>query len=460
MARLHERAVRILAEVGVRVTEPRLRKRLQGKRGLSFVGDRVMLTPELVAQTVNLCERQKKPAPAQPKTAERISIMTGGHARHILDLATGSLRPFTEKDAVEMAKLTDALRVRDVLGEVPDTPQDLPPTLRNVAQYRIALEWCRGRHYASVSCAAEARFIREMAKVAGKNFGLELYLISPLRLEGNELEMVLDYLETCPESEKPIPVGIASMPTMGLSAPVDPLSLFVLGIAESLGGCVLMRLALEGEANVGFGRINAYPCDFQSGALVVGTPEAALIEVVRRDFDRFYRHGAFGRALRTMSPVPGIQAAAEKAAGAVVCALAGYETFHGGGLLALDEIFSPVQLLIDCDIRDYALQVARGFEPDNSFDDVAVLRDALAAESDPLPFLTHPTTVAGFRKVFSPSALFQRAVCRKDVMPQEDILARARSEAQRLIASHDYRLDAAPLREIERIYRRATEELG
>lgn len=460
IARLHERALRLISQIGLKVTEPRLISRLTGKPGLSFIGDRVLIHPEVADAMVDLGKRQRSSVPRQPQTPQRITIMTTHHARHYTDPETGRSRPLTETDAIEAAKLSDSLRDRDVAGGAPGPPQDLPPRLNVIAQYRISLEWSRTGHDVAVSSLNEVRFIREMARVMDQDFGFGLYLISPLRLEGNELEMVLDYLDTCHGSDKPIHVGISSMPTMGLSAPVDPIASFVLGIAENIRGFVLMSLALGQEAYVSFGRINSYPCDFGKAALVVGTPEAVEIEVVRRDFDRFYRHGSFARALRTMSPVPGLQAAAERAAGAVSCALAGYDTFYGGGLLGLDEIFSPVQLVIDCDIRDYALAVARGFSWDEGFDDVGVFREVLEATDEPLPFMTHPITIEKYREVFTPTLLFRRDVYHGQPEPEEDITARAREEIQRRLQTHDYRLDADRLKEINRIYRQAQEELA
>lgn len=455
---LHERALRILDEVGLRVTDVRLVERLKGKRGVRFAGDRVTFDPAVIDELVNVQGRQDTPMPRQPPVPERITIVTSYHAGYIADADTGERRPLTESDVIEMARLSDALRDRDVLGGAPGAPQDLPPGLRSVAQYKISLEWSRSGHYAPVSSVREYRYIRAMAKAMGNEFHMECYLISPLRMEGNEVTAVLDYLETCGPEDKPVPVGVNAMPTMGLSAPVDPLSIFALGIAENMGGFAALRLAYEEDINVQMSRPNAYPCDFRTGCLVVGSPEAVLIEVVRRDIDRFYRCRSWARALRTMSCSAGIQSAVEKTAGAITSALAGYHEWFGGGLIGLDEVFSPVQLLIDCEIRDYALQVAKGFEVDEDFDDVALLKDILQNSEDALPFMTHPTTVDNYRKVYRAPHLFDRSMSKADSASGKAILDKVREEIEHLIASHEYRLEDDRLREIENIYARAQKE--
>jgi trimethylamine:corrinoid methyltransferase-like protein len=234
----------------------------------------------------------------------------------------------------------------------------------------------------------------------------------------------------------------------------------VLGLAESMGGLAALRLAFGEDVRTDMSRAAAYPCNFKTGGLIVGSPEAVLIEIIRRDLDRFYRQGSFARALRTMSSAVGIQTAAEKAAGAIASALAGYETWFGGGMIGLDEIFSPIQLMIDCEIRDYALQVVRGFEADEEFDDVAILRDALRSRDDPLPFMTHPSTLATFRNVFREPGLFRRDSYKGQSHPREDLVDRAREEIRRRIESHTYDLAADKAAEIDGIYRQAQAELG
>ena len=125
----------------------------------------------------------------------------------------------------------------------------------------------------------------------------------------------------------------------------------------------------------------------------------------------------------------------------------------------MDEVFSPAQLMIDCEIRDYALQVVQGLVADEQFDDVAVLQEVLQNTDDSLPFMTHPTTIANYRAVFRNPRLFHREHQQSDTWGSEDIIEHAQTEARRLIQTHTYRLDGDRLREIERIYVRAQREL-
>ena len=61
-----------------------------------------------------------------------------------------------------------------------------------------------------------------------------------------------------------------------------------------------------------------------------------------------------------MAKVPDCQSAAEKAAIMTAGAFLGARHFCCAGTLSLDEIFSPEQLLVDCEIRDWVQRGARG----------------------------------------------------------------------------------------------------
>ena len=143
-----------------------------------------------------------------------------------------------------------------------------------------------------------------------------------------------------------------------------------------------------------------------------------------------------------------------------MAALGGYSSWFGGGLIGLDEVFSPLQLMIDLEIRDYALQVVQGFEADLDFDDVTVLREIIDSREERLPFMTHPTTVEGFRRVFRQPRLFQRDAYKGEPNPGDDVLETARKEVKELVAGHTYRLETPQLEEVERIYALARTELG
>jgi len=81
-----------------------------------------------------------------------------------------------------MARLSDALRERDVLGGAPGAPQ-ICPRAAECGQYKISAEWSRAGDYAPVSSVASIAH-REMARVLGHDFSMECYLISPLRWKG------------------------------------------------------------------------------------------------------------------------------------------------------------------------------------------------------------------------------------------------------------------------------------
>ncbi len=89
------------------------------------------------------------------------------------------------------------------------------------------------------------------------------------------------------------------------------------------------------------------------------------------DFNRFYGHqtgGAPGN-IHVMSKIPDVQSAADKAAIMAVGAHLGARWFGSAGTLSLDEIFSPTQLILDCEIRDWVQRAIRGVDLTDAEDD-------------------------------------------------------------------------------------------
>jgi trimethylamine:corrinoid methyltransferase-like protein len=100
-----------------------------------------------------------------------------------------------------------------------------------------------------------------------------------------------------------------------------------------------------------------------------GRPEMQRVNIAYADLARFYGCGCSGHAGLTDARVPSCEAGAQKATGALITALA---TGFGGieaGLMGVDEIVSPVQMVLDCDIaRSLAALLAEPALDDNDIE--------------------------------------------------------------------------------------------
>jgi trimethylamine:corrinoid methyltransferase-like protein len=177
-----------------------------------------------------------------------------------------------------------------------------------------------------------------------------------------------------------------------------------------------------------------------------------LYQMLGADFNRFYGWGSDPGPgnFHVMAKLPNGQSAAEKASILSLGAFLGARHFSCAGTLSLDEIFSPEQLLLDCEIRDW---VERGLQGvwlgEEAVENwVEEIRAGVARG-----FLNRDSTLDHYQD----HAWYPRRFARGAIGPwlangQPQLSGQLKKEAQRRIAEHQYELDADRRRAIEEIY--------
>ncbi len=254
-----------------------------------------------------------------------------------------------------MTCLVDSLADQGVRGAPPGTPLDVPPDLQPIAQFRIAAIYARqGATAVDPTSPLTARYLFELSDVMGEPIrSLPVYMPTPLRLGGELLEVVLACLDRLDH------ISVNSMPAAGLSSPLQPFGALALAAAETIGGAIAVQ-AMTGKP-VSFSPA-FFPADLRTGAMVFGSPENMLFHMLAADFNRFYGFpdGYAPENIHLLAKLPDGQSAAERAAILVTGAALGARHFMCAGALSLDEIFSAEQLLLDCEIRDWAQHAIQG----------------------------------------------------------------------------------------------------
>jgi trimethylamine:corrinoid methyltransferase-like protein len=170
----------------------------------------------------------------------------------------------------------------------------------------------------------------------------------------------------------------------------------------------------------------------------------------------FYGIPLVAKSLLTTSKQPDAHAAAEKSAHTLAAALMGARIFTCAGLLAVDEIYSAEQLVIDYEIVQHVRRVCQGFE---FGDETLAIQTIQEVGPAPANFLEHPTTLANFRAATWDPDLFVHTTMRQwQARGQPDVVRQARHIAKKRIAEHAYTLDADKRRDLEAIYQRAKRE--
>ncbi|NPV08553.1 MAG: hypothetical protein HPY83_11415 [Anaerolineae bacterium] len=443
---VHDGALTILERTGLEVESASLRETLARHRGVSVVEGRARFESQLVEDLL----QRPEPRPWQPAQGDRIHLSGGCCAHHIVDPDTDRIRPVTWDDLVEGVRLFDAMHDVDVSGHAPGFPQDVPPDMQALGEYVIGALYGRGGPSFTAPCPLEAyEYLLRMDEVLGRETSLPLYVISPLKLMGDSFQVVERFLNRVDR------FSVGSMPVMGATAPIHMPSAFMLALAESFGGLVVIKL-LRPDARVSFGFM-AFPMDMKFGTMVYGAPEMNLCDMFRMEMAAFYgRENGATRSIRSMSKRPDFQAALERAGSAVAGVLMGSRAFFGAGMLSVDEVWSPEMLVMDREIADYAERFARGIELGPEALDPAVAEEGALAGS----FMGLDSTLQHFRQAYWLPKLSERRMLNGWLAAgAPDLRHRAREEMRRLLDACEFELPAEQARALRHLYREAAQQI-
>lgn len=455
-AQVHELAVCILTRFGLEVLDEGVLAAMT-RAGFHVQGRRVFFEPRVVEEYVEEMRRTTggQEAPRE-EGAPRLRLRVQPYSHRVHDLETDTLIPHTEATLTRWTRLVDTFADEGVDGSIPGYLLDEPGPMQPITQYRIAaLNARNGAYPIDPWSPATAGYVFDIAEAMGHPiWGLSVYLPTPLCLGGQTLEILLSQLHRLRH------VYVGTMPAAGVEAPIQPMGAFALALAGQLGGLVTLRVV--SKLPVSF-RPFATPFDLRSLAMVYGSPENLLFHLAAADLNRFYDHqpsGAIciyegswpqgvGRGnIHDMAKLPGPQSAAEKAAIMAVSAMLGARFFHHAGVLSLDEIFSPEQLLLDVEIRDWVQRLVAGL-------DTTIPGDGLLEEIEEgmrHGFMGTDSTLDNYRRLYWYPRLFERDFLGHwEQAGSKRWRERVREEIERRLAGHSYELDAVRRRELERI---------
>lgn len=450
---MHEKALEILETIGIKVTNKFLIRRIEGHGGFKLQENWVKIKSSLVEDLVTEIRLRRKQSTPYSLSEEAL-ILSPGYpgCSWMVDLDTDAIKPLTTEKLIEATKLIDSLYDWGVRGGAPGAPVDVPPKLRRIAQCLIGYTYSRSAGPAPFESYEEAIYIKRMADTMGHGFGVDVYVISPLRLEGISLDRAIPFLE----SGECNWVGVTSMPLAGATAPVYPVGAFIQGISEALGGYTILHEAYP-KIPIGFSA-NAYHFDMRHGNIVFGSPEQTLMDLFSIALNMFYGGGLHGvRSFRTVAKQVDVQAQIEKASSATVGVLTGPGTFIHAGLLSIDEIFSPVQLIIDCELARYLTRLARGLE--FTEDQIKLSIQAIARCAPRGQYLTDETTLKDYRRIYWTPEIFDYSLFHT-YKPSLDVIEKAKKICREKIQTHTYMLEDEKRRKLEEIYREAAKALS
>jgi trimethylamine:corrinoid methyltransferase-like protein len=194
--------------------------------------------------------------------------------------------------------------------------------------------------------------------------------------------------------------------------------------------------------------------------MMLGTPEFDLLDMMHRDIHEYYGVPWTMKLVHTSAPLPNAQAQIERSVCATLGVLEGYTYFVPIGQIAVDEVWSAAQTVLDIDIISHARRVAKGVESGTGLDlgHLAEVIDEVVREGG--LFAQHESTVANFRTQYHQPRILERLTLAQWLdQKQPDVVLEAQRRAEELVVQHEYEPSQDILRELKRIYEKGKEQL-
>ena len=370
--------------------------------GCTVAGERVGFPAAVIDKVMARCESDRRAWQARPAApvaaAADLSFFTHGQALHLCDPETNTLREAKTADLAAWCWFVEALGIRE-RAHPTFIPTDGPIGSADFRTFStILLNSSRPYCVSVYSAAMLPFFIEACAAVKGSVeavkadpvFAAKGWVTSPFKLDRGNLDLAMEARRLLGQ-----PVEFGLLPVVAASTPVTVAGALVQNTAECLAVSAL-RLAIDNLPQPIVG--SSAMMDMRHGFPRQLGPDLFLHNLASREMDDFLYRGRCDNHgwgwCGAGAAIVSAQSVLEKGLGFGLGLAMGVRSF-GVGCLAFGDVGSPVQLLIDLELADYARHLYR----DVSVDDEHIGMDTiLQTAPSGGRYLETPHTAAFFRE--------------------------------------------------------------
>ena len=199
-------------------------------------------------------------------------------------------------------------------------------------------------------------YISEMCRIAGQPEGSGIIggMRSPLSLGRHYCELYWQAFQ------RGMPAGLYGMPSLGGTTPVTLAGGVAVQLAE-IWAIAMVQQHFYGQETLGYGP-SLSPLDMSTGLWRFGRPETGLTHVALGNLAKRRKASFHSNSFLAEAPEPSEEMAYGKALSAIPTLLAGSLGTGSSGLLSLDEVMSPTQMILDDEFAGALKRLAAGFE--------------------------------------------------------------------------------------------------
>ncbi len=460
--KIHQATLTVLNETGVRFPcEKALKLFAEAGAEVDFKDQTVKIQPDLLMENLAHAPRQFTMGSRGDRDLDvvldgnKTYCGTAGTGTRTIDPETGKRRPSTKNDIAMMALISDYLPSISFYWPMV-AAQDCP--VESIALHELEASFANTqKHVQIVSCVNEitATYAVEMAKtIAGNSEHLKtrppLSLIaspiSPLANDTGVIDAALVF------AEAGLPVGFASMPVLGSTAPASIAGTMVLGNAEILSSVCLLQLANPGTP-VFYPLFSAMMNPF-TGGILVSTQIQHLFYAGTVQLGHYYNlpvMSSFGGS-DLQHPENWSVGKSDAIDAFFVCAT-GPDMLPSFGLLEAYTLLYPEKLLFD----DEIIQVVKTMTEGLCINSDTLAVDEIMAVGPRGHFLDRDFTIDHIRQLWQPGITRDWSAVNQDF---RDPLETAAKKTRWILDNHQPKpLDLNAADELKRIIRSAEDEL-
>ncbi len=352
---IHAAALRILGETGMWIENEEILRHLEGFGGrVDHVRQRVRYPAAVVERFLSDSDEVDWAA-IEPEASASAGVYYGLYH----DPESGDLLPWTEERLAGYFALARALEHvggYSMLG-CPFAPvPQLEPLYEKLYCWKYG-----GRDSGTIQMDELCPYLYDLFQLRAQQLGRPLadvfhgtaYLVPPLKLGRHEAYQFLYFWK------RGLRVHIGDMYAMGATSPVTLAGSIALNLAEQVALGILSR-AFHGGSRFRLG-CSVSVIDMRTMIYPYGRPEMALTTLATAQMARHYRVPFGGHAGLSDAKLPSVEAGAQKALTAIPTLLAGGHVNLDAGLLSIDEVCSPLQMILDNEFCGALKQLCRGF---------------------------------------------------------------------------------------------------
>ncbi len=338
---IHQGALRILAEMGMEIQNHKLLSLCEAAGyTVDYTAQRVRFPAPVVERFIAEADKFDWET-LKPSVSSSAGLYQGLYH----DPETGQLLPWDENRLALYLALARALPnvgSCSVLGCRLPVPPSLEPLYERYYCWKYG-----GAEGGSIDLDEICPHLHELYQVLASHrgqalsdvFNATVYLVPALKLGRHEAYQVAYF------HERGLRVGIGDMLAMGANTPVTVAGGVMLNLAEQLA-LRLLHNALWGEKRLHISS-SLFPFDMKTMIFPFGRPESIPAALMNAQLARFYGASYSGHGGLTTAKLPSVEVGCQKAYTAMPILLVGGSFWMDAGLLSCDEIYSPIQMVLD-----------------------------------------------------------------------------------------------------------------